>query len=102
MTCQASMELTEELVGNDKTVLDVCLMLHMSNTGSADPLTLEDEDKSLKLLKMMLSKWADSHVSSKRFDDAVKNLIEATLIETELHRYKFDKYIKEKRKEYET
>jgi len=80
------------LLGSDKTLLDVCLYLHMSNTGSSDPLPEDIEVNYIKILKTARDNWEPSvHKYWEEFDDAVLNLINKTLLETLYSRMNRDK-----------
>lgn len=58
----------------------MCLNLHMSNTGSSDPLNEDVYKFYLENLLQTLYEWRDySHHTL--FDNAVKELVKATLEE---------------------
>ena len=66
-------------------LFSICLRMHMNNTGSSDPLSKEEKSYCYSVLTTALIHWEESHKFSKLFDDAVKNLIEVTLVESAVH-----------------
>lgn len=66
----------------DLDILAVCLALHTSHTGSAEPLPGEEEARYVAWLRQRLAEWQTPHPRTQRFDDAVKALVEATLAES--------------------
>ena len=62
-------------------LLNICLELHMSNTGSSDCLNDEQKTFLATILEQALEEWNDGFIKYKLFDDAVENLIEKTLKE---------------------
>lgn len=69
------------------SLLDVCQRLHMSRSGASDPLNMYIVKLMLNRLQNKINEWKDPPWFSERYDNAVKNLIEATLAEYE---HKFD------------
>ncbi len=65
----------------DLDILAVCLVLHMSHTGSSDQLSGEEEARYVAWLRQRLAEWHAPHPRTQRFDGAVKALVEATLAE---------------------
>ena len=63
------------------SLLDICLMVHMHSEGSSDELTPEQYEYHKETLATALNHWEPSHPRSKKFDDAVRNLIQVTLDE---------------------
>jgi len=63
------------------SLLDICLMVHQHSSGSSDELSPEKYDYHKETLAIALNHWEESHPQSKKFDDAVKNLIQDTLDE---------------------
>jgi hypothetical protein len=71
------------MLGEDKTLLDICLYLHMNNTGSSDPLPDDIEVYYIKILKTAINNWEPSHNKKfEEFDNAVLNLINKTILES--------------------
>ena len=68
-----------ERVGED-SLLSLCLSVHMSSTGGADPWSERGLEDALKVLLLVLRDWEER---SNLFDDAVKNLVMATVIEAQ-------------------
>lgn len=66
----------------EATLLDICLALHMSNTGSSDPLDVVEQNRLMQILRDAVRFWEPS-VHSHYFDAAVLNLIRATIDETD-------------------
>lgn len=62
-------------------LLNICLELHMSNTGSSDVIGFTKKIFLVTILEQALEEWKEGPTSSKPFDDAVKNLIEITIKE---------------------
>lgn len=74
-----------EKLNGEPFVLDVCLDVHMQNTGSLSPQ--DDYDDNISFLKRKLEFWKPSFTHdlafTKDFDEAVRNLIVVTLKEHE-------------------
>ena len=69
--------------GNSENLLQVCLDLHTSNIGSSDPLDEEVEKRYVECLEVALKFWEPTlPVLASFFDDSVKTLVRATLLET--------------------
>lgn len=66
--------------GDFRSLMDVCLDLHMWNNGSGDPWATNRQE-CLLILQTALEYWTEGTNSAKEFDDAVKNLIQVTLDE---------------------
>ena len=66
----------------DITIFDICLALHMENNGSSDPLPDNVRRDYLDNLELTMEQWMPSFPGSRKFDDAIKDLIYATLIES--------------------
>lgn len=62
-------------------LLNICLELHMSNTGSSDALSDENRLFLINILKQALVDWTEGPEKYKKFDNAVLYLIETTLQE---------------------
>lgn len=72
-----------ELYGKSFDIFDVCDSVHGSITGSSDPLLTEELNKSIQFLQTCLDTWAETPwEETKEYDNAVKNLIIATINET--------------------
>lgn len=64
-----------------RNLVDICLDVHMHTQGSSDDLSPQEYEHDKETLGIALNTWRDEHPRSKSFDDAVKNLIQATLNE---------------------
>lgn len=63
-------------------VLDVALALHGSHTGASDPLAPSDREDAVAFLTERVERWKPSSPArSKRFDDAVREVLKAALEE---------------------
>ena len=62
-------------------LLNICLELHMFNTGSSDALNDKDKLFLINILKQALLDWTEGPEKYKKFDNAVLYLIETTLQE---------------------
>ena len=62
-------------------LLNICLELHMSNTGSSDALSDENRLFLINILKQSIIDWTEGPEKYKKFDNAVLYLIETTLQE---------------------
>ena len=65
--------------GEPTQILDVCMGLHMSNTGSSDRLPKEKAAKYCGWLMMRLESW---HYTSDKYDEIVRQLVKHTIEET--------------------
>lgn len=65
----------------DKSILEMCLALHMHITGASDPLPSEVYNEYFHYLVNKFENWQDGLLASKLFDDSVKQLVSATLYE---------------------
>ena len=66
--------------GDFRSLMGVCLDLHMWNNGSGDPWAT-DRQGCLLVLQAALEFWEEGPPAAKEFDNAVKNLIQVTLDE---------------------
>ena len=66
-------------------LLNICLELHMSNTGSSDALNSEQRSFLVNILKQAIIDWTEGSDKTKKFDNAVLYLIQITLQECSLH-----------------
>lgn len=62
-------------------LLGICLDLHGVHTGSIDRRDMPDEEMWLAIIRKALATWELGPASSEVFDEAVKNLLIATLRE---------------------
>lgn len=65
----------------------ICLLVHMYHTGCGPDLGEERYLYHLETLKVALRYWTEDRPDDKLFDDAVKNLIIATIEESKGVRY---------------
>ncbi len=65
------------------SLLDICLMVHQHSTGSSDELNPGQYEHWRDILKDAVRYWSEGHFQSLQFDNAVLNLIIATLNEPE-------------------
>ena len=70
-----------QLMEPDENLLTICLALHMSVHGSSDPLPQDVHERYVLTLKDAFYTWEAGREASKDFDDAVLDLIMATLSE---------------------
>lgn len=67
-------------------LLNICLDLHMQNSGSYDGMNKVVFKCLVSILEDALNEWKETtHLKYKQFDDAVKNLIIATLEECKVN-----------------
>jgi hypothetical protein len=59
---------------------EICLIVHMYNTGSG-PISLEEYEEYRETLQIAVDNWKEERAENKLFDDAVLNLINVTLKE---------------------
>ena len=64
-----------------RSLLDICLDVHMHTQGSSDELAPQEYEYEKETLAIALNNWKEGLPRSKAFDDAVKNLIQLTLNE---------------------
>lgn len=69
-----------------KSILEMCLDLHMHNTGASDPLPPATYGEYFHYLCNKVQAWLPSHDGTKQFDDAVLNLVKVTIAECSEHR----------------
>ena len=69
------------LMAPGESLLGICLEVHASITGSSDPLSIERIFRNANILDLAIKHWEESPSFSKKFDDAVKSVIKATLEE---------------------
>ena len=60
----------------------ICLLVHMYQTGSGPDLGEETYKFHLETLQIALDNWKEGRLDDKLFDDAVKDLIIATIHES--------------------
>ena len=78
-------DLTRTLRG-PRTLLELCLDLRMAHNGSADPISEEETAAALAYLNYRLATWKPSALpSGARFDECVRALVLATIIEVQCH-----------------
>lgn len=77
--CKAAPRRPRGRYDDEMNVLEMCLLLHMDNTGanSFDPV---DRRELIAFLKWKFDHW-NWNSNYNKFDDAVKTLIEVTLME---------------------
>lgn len=66
-----------------KTLPQICMDVHMYSTGSGPDLGEERYEDYKKTLQIAVDNWKEESPYDKLFDDAVLNLIKATLKECE-------------------
>jgi hypothetical protein len=64
----------------ERNLLQICLDVHMCSSDSSDA-TLDTYIEDIELLKKAVRHWEKGYVGTKAFDDAVLNLINATIDE---------------------
>jgi hypothetical protein len=81
---QIAMAQFEDAFGKDLTLLDACMWLHHSSTGTGGILPPEVVDKMKAALRARLDAWTPSALPrSAGFDEAVRRLVVAALAEAE-------------------
>ncbi len=70
-----------ELMEPGESLLDVCLEVHAGKTGASDPLSGDRILRNYKILRLAIQHWDEGPSFSKKFDDAVKSVISATIEE---------------------
>lgn len=75
-----AVELQAELCTYD-TLPQICMELRMACNGSATPYRPEYVEKVVAMLKERLRTWEDSPPKYARFDNAVRELVAATIAE---------------------
>jgi hypothetical protein len=63
----------------NRSVLDICLDVHMCTTG-AYPRHKQEQEDDIDCLEEVLENWTDS-IHAPKFDNAVRKLIQVTLDE---------------------
>jgi len=61
---------------------EMCLLVHMYYTDAGPSLGSDKYKHHLETLKIALDNWKEERLDSKLFDDAVKNLVIATINES--------------------
>lgn len=74
-------EFPEELHKYEYSVLELCELLHMSKTGSGDTIHGKGLGTACKAIVERLAEWEPSKVPATRYDEAVRELLRATLAE---------------------
>ncbi len=82
MTRLEAIELQEKTFGKG-TLMDLCINLHQALNGGSDPWPKENVIIALKILNCRIVEWLDGNSFDKRFDNAAKELIEATIEQAE-------------------
>lgn len=65
----------------ERTLLDICLAVHMHHTGASDPLSAEMLAEFVSILRDACQHWERGREESLNFDTSVRWLIESTLLE---------------------
>lgn len=78
---QAALTQFKAAFGNEATLMDACLGLRMACNGAGDPISGEEKDKQMSALEARLRTWDSPYAHRAAFDDAVRQVIVATLIE---------------------
>jgi len=78
----------QQLMDQGETLLDVCLETHMATTGASDMMgddMMDDEWKvrNRRILETAVENWTPSSPRHLRFDNAVLEIVKATLEEME-------------------
>lgn len=74
-----------KLMKPGEDLLSICLTMHMTHTGSSDPLEFMEYVRLKNILVTSIQYWELPYKHSKRFDEAVFALIEATLVESAIY-----------------
>jgi len=86
--CERSRRLYNSALSKDNlvTLLDIALDVHMTANWSYDrDANGSEHQEDVKILKYALDNWKEGRKEYSRFDNAVKELIEAALEENEKH-----------------
>jgi hypothetical protein len=83
---------SQELMLNDENLLQICLDLHMSSTGSSDPLDDDTYNRYVLCLEQAVVHWKSEAWWSELFDNAVLNLVKNTLTSIKYQK-EFEKYV---------
>lgn len=65
-----------------QTLPELCMIVHMYQTGSGPDLGSETYAYHLETLQIALDNWEEGRADEKLFDDAVLNLVVATINES--------------------
>ena len=79
MTMTELREWHDRLFGASLTLPAACIDLRMAVNGSSDPWPAEKVKDAVDYLRHRLSYWRDSNDAYRAVDDAVRNLVQATL-----------------------
>ncbi len=63
------------------SIFEICEALHMDHTGAMEGLTSDKKTEYIAALRKRLDEWRDPIGNTHRYDDAVRELIEAVLME---------------------
>ena len=66
-------------------ITEFCFGLRNSVDGSAEPISKEQEQQDLSYLRLVLETWVPSTPHQERLDNAVKELVSATIEEVETY-----------------
>ena len=73
----------QQLMDQGETLLDVCLETHMATTGASDMMDDEWKVRNRRILETAVENWTPSSPRHLRFDNAVLEIVKATLEEIE-------------------
>ena len=77
----------EEPRGRMLSLPEICLLVHMYSTGTGPDFGEKTYEYHKETLQIALDNWKEERLQDKLFDDAVKNLIQATLDEAKGIKY---------------
>ncbi len=69
--------------GDDISIVEICMWLRQQVNGSITPWPQRRVDTTLALLKSRIKTWVTGNLRQSRFDNAVYELIQATIKEVE-------------------
>lgn len=78
---QAALDQFKAAFGKDATLLDACLDLRMACSGACDPISDEGRATQVAALEVRLAVWEPRGEPWRRFDEAVRELVRATIAE---------------------
>lgn len=81
-----SLKEQERLFGQMTTLPEICLAVRGAVNGAADPWPTEKVDETLVMLRSRLNTWQESSRTYTRVDNAVKEMVLATIEEVKIWR----------------
>jgi hypothetical protein len=84
---RASVRALQQRLFPGQCLPEICLALRRGCNGSGEPWAEADVRATLDLLQRALATWEEETgpAFARRFDEAVRNLVQATIAEVEMH-----------------